>query len=434
VIAAEVRIVADGGAYCYTTNKVLGNSAATCTGSYVIPNLKADIDGVYTNNPPSGAFRGFGSPQAIFAAEMQMNKLAEALGMDPVEFRHRNLLREGDPTGMGTPLPDGVSLVEVTERCAAAAGWERTDGWRRPAYPGAPSHIPKGIGLATAYKNVGYSFGYADHCSARIELRGNACIEEARVYIGSAEVGQGTHSVICQMAAAALGLAPQRVCIIPSDTATSPHSSGSVSASRMTLMAGNAVRGAAEKALAQWRTEGSPAIGEFTYWAPATTPYDGETGYGTPNFSHGYVAQAAEVEVNLETGELRVLRIISVNDVGKAINPQLVAGQIEGGVIQALGWVTCENFVTVGGRVLTPNLSTYLIPTTADLPDQVNPILVEHANPVGPWGARGVGELPFIGLAPAVIAAVHHATGVWFDEFPLTQERLLQGLRVLISP
>ena len=430
LVAAEIRIIADGGAYCYTTNKVLGNTTVTCAGPYEIPNVKADIDGVYTNSPPSGAFRGFGSPQANFAAEMQMNKLAQLLGMDPVELRLKNLLREGSLTAMGTPLPEGVSLAEVTERCAAASGWAKDPaGWHKPPIQNPQSKILNGIGLATAFKNVGYSFGYHDSCRAKIELKGGAEIEEALVYLGSAEVGQGAHTAICQMTATALNVALEKVRMIPSDTATSPHSSGSVSASRMTLMAGNAIRGAAEGALASWRAHARPAVAEYTYLAPQTTPFDPETGHGTPNFSYGYVAQGVEVEVNTETGELRILRVVCANDVGKAINPQQIVGQIEGGVVQAIGWVTCENFISRNGQVLTSNLSTYLIPTTADLPERVESIIVEHLNPIGPWGARGMGELPFIALAPALVAAVHDATGIWYDEFPLTQERLLRGLR-----
>lgn len=430
LVAAEIRIIADGGAYCYTTNKVLGNTTVTCAGPYEIPNVKADIDGVYTNNPPSGAFRGFGSPQAIFAAEMQMNKLAQRLGMDPVELRLKNLLREGSLTAMGTSLPEGVSLAEVTERCAAASGWAKAPaGWRKPPIPNPQCKIQNGTGFATAFKNVGYSFGYHDSCRAKIELKGGAEIEEAMVYLGSAEVGQGTHTAICQMAAAALNVSLEKVRMIPSDTATSPHGSGSVSASRMTLMAGNAIRGAAEGALASWRAHVRPAVAEYTYLAPKTTPLDPETGHGTPNFSYGYVAQGVEVEVNTETGELRILRVVCADDVGKAINPQQVVGQIEGGVVQAIGWVTCENFISRNGQVLTPNLSTYLIPTTADLPERVESVIVEHPNSIGPWGARGMGELPFLALAPALVAAVHDATGIWYDELPLTQERLLRGLR-----
>jgi CO/xanthine dehydrogenase Mo-binding subunit len=263
----------------------------------------------------------------------------------------------------------------------------------------------------------------------KIVLKGDSTIEEALVYIGTAEVGQGTHTVIRQMAATALEVPLEIVRVVTSDTASSPGNSGSVSASRMTLMAGNAIRGAAEKALDAWHEHKRPAVAEHTYLSPATTPFHLETGYGTPNFCYGYVAEAVEVEVDTETGEVRLLRVVCADDVGKAINPQQIVGQIEGGVIQALGWATCENFVTMNGHILTPSLSTYLIPTTEDLPHKVESIIVEAANPIGPWGARGMGEMPFIALAPALIAAVHDATGVWFDEFPLTRERVLKGLR-----
>jgi CO/xanthine dehydrogenase Mo-binding subunit len=425
LVAAQVRVVADGGAYCYTTNKVLGNTTIVCTGPYEIPNVQVDVDGVYTNNPPSGAFRGFGAPQGLFAAEMQMNKLAEALGMDPVELRVKNLLRDESLAAMGTPLPGGVYLVEVTEACAKKAGWQQTEqGWQKPQLQGA-----RGIGIAVGYKNVGFSFGYQENCWAKIKLQGEGQIERAVVYIGSAEVGQGTHTAIKQMAAEALDLPLERIKLVVSDTATSPGSSGSVSASRMTFMAGNAVRGAAAAALEKWRAKERPAVAEHTYLAPETTPFDPETGYGVPNFAYGYVAQAVEVEVDAETGQLHVLRVVSADDVGKAVNPQQVEGQIEGGVAQAVGWATCENFIVDGGHVLTPHLSTYLIPTIADVPERVDPIIVEQADPRGPWGARGMGEMPFLPLAPALAAAVHDATKVWFDELPLTPERVLKGLK-----
>ncbi|HDQ73321.1 MAG TPA: aldehyde oxidase [Chloroflexi bacterium] len=428
LLAAEVEVVADGGAYCYTSNKVLGNTTLTCTGPYEIPHVRVDVDGVYTNNVPSGAFRGFGAPQGIFAAEMQMNKLAQALDMDPVELRIKNLLRDETPTSTGTPLPGGVSLVEVTEQCARAAGWEKTStGWRRPELADESAEIKSGVGFAVAFKNVGFSFGYQETCWARIELRGEGEIEEALVYIGSAEVGQGAHTVIRQMAAEALHLPQDVVRLIPSDTTTSPGSSGSVSASRMTFMAGNAVRGAAEKALQRWQDEERPAITEYTYLAPETTPFDPETGQGAPNFAYGYVAQAVEVAVDTATGQLAIKRVVCADDVGQAINPQLVEGQIEGGVAQAVGWATCENFITSGGYVLTPHLSTYLIPTITDVPEQIQSIIVEHPDPRGPWGARGMGEMPFIPLAPALVAAVQDATGTWYEELPLTPERVIGG-------
>ncbi|MCX7682640.1 MAG: molybdopterin-dependent oxidoreductase [Anaerolineae bacterium] len=445
LVAAEVRVVADGGAYCYTTNKVLGNTTITCTGPYEIPNVRVDVDGVYTNNPPCGAFRGFGAPQGAFAAEMQMNKLAAALGMDPVELRMRNLLREGSLTAMGTPLPAGVSLVEVAETCALAAGWEKTaQGWRKPSTHHAPrntqyatrntqyatrnTHYVTGLGFAVAFKNVGFSFGYQEHCWAKVVLYGESHIERAQVYIGSADVGQGSHTVICQMAAEALGVPLERVEVIPSDTATSPGSSGSASASRTTFMAGNAIQGAAAAALERWRAEERPAVGEYTYLAPRTTPFDPQTGYSTPNFAYGYVAQAVEAEVDSATGVIRVLRVVCADDAGRAINPQQIEGQVEGGVVQALGWATCEHFIVQGGHVLTKHLSTYLIPTIADIPDRVETVIVEHPDPHGPWGVRGMGEMPFLPLAPALVAAVHDATGVWFDALPLTPERVFTVL------
>ncbi|MGD2103680.1 MAG: molybdopterin-dependent oxidoreductase [Anaerolineae bacterium] len=443
LVGAEVKVIADGGAYCYTTNKVLGNTAITCTGPYEFPHAKVDVDGVYTNNPPSGAFRGFGAPQGIFAAEMQMNKLAEALDADPVELRIKNLLRDESLTTVGTPLPGGISLVEVTERCARAIGWQETGGgpeepssrWRRPS-PRAtaeagrpPEAVRTGIGLAVGFKNVGFSFGYQEGCWAKITLEGEEEIERATVSIGSADVGQGAHTVIRQMAAEALRIPLSRVWMETSDTATSAGSSGSTSASRTTFMAGQAIRKAAAAALRQWQEEERPAIAEETYLAPETTPFDPETGQGLPNFAYGYVAQAVEATVDIETGEIEIRRVVCADDVGKAINPQQVEGQIEGGVAQAAGWATCENLVTEEGRVLTPHLSTYLIPTVADVPRVVESILVEEPDPRGPWGARGMGEMPFIPLAPALVAAVHDATGVWIDKLPLTPERVLRSLR-----
>lgn len=429
LVAAEVKVLADGGAYCYTTNKVAGNTTVTCTGPYEIPNIKIDVDAVYTNNVPGGAFRGFGAPQGCFAAEAQVNKLAQALGMDPVELRMKNLLGEGSLTAMGTPLPDGVSLTEVTEQCALAAGWQQTGaGWHKPTLPAASPTCRRGIGLATAFKNVGFSFGYQENCWAKIELRGEAEIEEALVYIGSAEVGQGTHTVIQQMAAEALDISLDQVILVASDTATSPGDAGSVSSSRMTVMASSAVQEAAEKALKRWRDEERPAVAEYTYLAPKTTQFDPETGYGTPNFAYGYVAEAVEVEVDTETGQILILRVICADDVGKAVNPQQVEGQIEGAVAQAIGWATCEDYLTANGQVLTPNLSTYLIPNISDMPERVDSVIVEHPDPRSAWGIRGMGEMPLIPLAPALVAAIHDATGTWFDELPLSPERVLREL------
>jgi CO/xanthine dehydrogenase Mo-binding subunit len=196
----------------------------------------------------------------------------------------------------------------------------------------------------------------------------------------------------------------------------------------MTFMAGNAIQGAMEQALEKWRDEERPAVSKYEYNPPATTPLDPDTGYSMPNFSYGYVAQAVEVEVDMETGHIRLVDVVSTNDVGKAINPQQVEGQIEGAVVQAAGYTILENFQQIDGIVQTEHLSTYLIPTVLDIPEHLRSIILEYPNPIGPWGSRGMAEMPFLPLAPAIIAAVHEATGVWFLDFPLTPERVLRGL------
>jgi CO/xanthine dehydrogenase Mo-binding subunit len=429
LIAAETKVIADAGAYMYTTNKVLGNCTITATGPYFIPNVKEDVYGIYTNNIPTAAFRGFGAPQALFMAELQMDKLAEKLGLDPVEFRHRNALRDGDTLNVGTPAPGRVTIVECIEAASRKTGVRQTSrGWKKPVLvqPKEP-HLRRGFGFACGFKNVGFSFGYQENSWARVELRGKAEIEHAAVWHAGAEVGQGTHTIMRQFAAGALGLPVEKISLLTSDTATMDNS-GSCSASRMTFMAGNAIKGASEAAMARWKAEDRPAIAEYTYLAPKTTPFDRETGYSVPNLSYAYVAQAVEVEVDTETGFIKVLRVVSADDVGQAINPALVVGQIEGGVVQAEGYALMENFITKNGHILTDQLSTYLIPGILDIPDTVESIVLEIPEPNGPFGARGLGEMPFLPLVPAITAAVHDATGVWYEEFPLTPERVLHGL------
>ncbi len=420
LVAAEIEVIGDAGAYMYTTNKVLGNSAITCIGPYFIPNVKSDVYGVYTNNVPGAAFRGFGAPQVLYMAELQMDKLAEKLDLDPVEFRLKNALRDGLTLGVGTPAPGPVSIPEVIQAAADKFDWsnyqKQDDG-----------HLVRGRGFAAGFKNVGFSFGYPENCWARVELHGETTIDQVTLLHASAEVGQGTHTVMVQMVAEALGVPIEKVTLLTSDSATMGNP-GSVSASRMTYMSGNAIRGAAKAALKKWVSEERPAIAEFKYLAPSTTPFNKETGHSMPNFAYAYSAQAAEVEVDTETGHIRVLRIVAADDLGKAINPDLVVGQIEGGVVQAQGYAILEDYKTKDGYVLTDQLSTYLIPTIWDIPEKVESVILEVPDPNGPWGARGVGELPFLPTAAAISAAVHDATGVWYNEFPLTPERVLRGL------
>ncbi len=429
LLAAEVKLIADAGAFAYTSTKVQGNATLMCTGPYEIPNVKVDSYTVYTNNVPGGAFRGFGGPQGAFSAEMQIDKLAEKLNLDPVEIRMRNLIREGSKLSVRSVLPKGVSLQEVVERCALEAGWKVVDGtWKNPNIKTfSVNGKVKGLGFACGYKNIGFSFGAPEGCWATIELRGGSEIEKVILHHAGAEVGQGSHTAFCQMAAESVGVAIEKVELVASDTSSSDNS-GSVSASRMTFMAGNAILGAGKLALEKWKNEERPAIGKYYYKAPRTTPFDKETGECDPNISYGYVAEAVEADVDLDTGEVHLTNVICVDDVGKAINPNLVVGQIEGAIVQAAGYGLMENFVQENGYVKTSQLSTYLIPTVLDIPDNIHSIILEHPDPIGPWGARGVGEMPFIPLVPAITSAVHAATGVWFDRFPLTPENILRGL------
>ncbi len=470
IVAAQMDVTSDAGAYAYTSPEVLGNATLMCLGPYAIPNAHVDARTVYTNNCPGGAFRGFGAPQSHFAAEMQVNKLAQALGMDPVELRMRNLLQDGSIQVTGSPIPAGCTAVDVLTEAARHGGWQK-DGrhWKvydrhgrgEPKaspdrtdvapYSGAPTtfahgakpelahstlstsldssraRIAHGRGIAVCYKNVGFSLGFPEHCAAWVELHGAATIERARLGCVGAEVGQGAHTAFVLLAAQILGLPPTQVELEAADTDVT-SSSGSSSASRMTFMAGNAIKGAAERALALWRDEERPARAEFVYHPRPTTAYERETGASDPNITYGYCAQVADVEVDRETGHVTVKRLISVNDVGRAIHPQQVEGQIEGAVAQSVGWTLLENYVQKEGRTLTPHLSDYLIPGVADVVEEIVPVILELPDPQGPLGARGMGEMAFIPTAPAIAAALHDALGVWYDALPLTPETVWRGM------
>lgn len=434
IVAVEATVLGDAGAYNYTSTKVVANAQLMVTGPYVIPHIHIDSYGIYTNNVPCGAFRGFGAPQAALCAEGQMNKLALALDMDPVELRLKNSIEENSILSVGTPLPAGVSMIEVIEACRKESFWEQdTSGqWQRTRYDevshtGNPA-IRRGNGFACGFKNVGFSFGYPERSWAAIELHGKSEIEEVVVRAAGADVGQGAHTVVMQMAAEATGVPFHKVRLVGSDTAET-GTSGSASASRLTFMAGNAIKGAAEMALEKWQNEERPAKAEFLYRPPPTTMFDPETGKSEPNFSYGYAAIAAEVEVDIETGHIRVTNIVSANDVGKAINPQQVEGQIEGAVVQAQGYALMEHLISQEGRIKNPYFSTYLIPTVLDVPDTVKSVILEYPDPIGPWGARGMAEMPFLSVLPAIAAAVHDATGVWIDHQPMTPDRVVAALR-----
>ncbi len=433
ILGVESNNYLDAGAYNYTSNKVLGNLHLTVSGPYEIENARVDSWAVYTNAVPGGAFRGFGGPQGTFAAEMQMNKLAAATGIDPVEIRRRNLLREGSIGITSTEMPAGVSLPQVVDACAEAAEWTHPKPPPVPiasfaSLPSTTDRVRRGRGFACTYKNVGFSFGFPERSEARLVLHGdNDQPTSAEVFLAGADVGQGAHTAFVQMAAEATGLAFEDITATFSDTATSGDS-GSASASRLSFMTGNAILGAAEEAEKAWREGARPAVGEFRYVPPPTEPLDPEGAPTTPNFAYGYVAEAVDLSVDLDTGHVVVHDVVCAIDVGRIINRALVVGQVEGAVIQAHGYALSENLQVEEGRVLNPRLSGYLIPGIGDIPEQVRTILLEIPDPVGPFGVRGMAEMPLMPYAPAVAAALFDATGVWFDEFPFTPGRLAAGL------
>jgi len=422
IVAARTRTIADGGAYASTSVEVLKCAAIFAQGPYHIPNVSTDGYAVYTNNVPSGAFRGFGTPQAHWAAESMVARLAEALGIDPVELRRKNLYREGDREATGNVLPAGVSVVAVLERAHAEAEQRLVPHAGRGAAP----QVRRGIGFASGMKNVGYSFGFPDQSTATVELIAGSRIERAVVRIGAADVGQGSHLILRQIAAETLDLPLTSVALIAEDSALSPNA-GSASASRMTRMGGRAVYDAALAARAAWE-RGEPPEATVQYRPAPTTPLDRETGAGTPNYCYGYTAQAVEVEVDLATGVVVVTKIISVHDVGRAINRQQVEAQIEGCLAQAVGYALTENLVVRDGIIRTPYFSTYLLPTALDMPAEIVPVILELAEAEGPYGARGVAEMPLVPFAPAVAAAIHAATGAWLNDLPMTPERVLAAI------
>ncbi|HEY0615644.1 MAG TPA: xanthine dehydrogenase family protein molybdopterin-binding subunit [Candidatus Elarobacter sp.] len=422
VVAVRTRSVADGGAYASTSVEVLKCAAIFAQGPYRVPNVATDAIVVYTNNVPSGAFRGFGSPQAHWAAESMITRIAHALEIDPADVRRKNLYRDGDTEATGEVLPAGVSAVAVLERCVEESRRRFTPRSQRDAH----AALRRGVGIASGIKNVGYSFGFPEQSTAAVELIATARIERAVVRIGAADVGQGVHLILRQIAAEALALPLDAVSLISDDSTHTPNA-GSASASRLTFMAGRAVHDAAFAARAAWERGEQPEA-TVQYRPPATTPLDLETGAGRPNYCYGYAAQGVEVEVDVRTGVTRVLKIVSVHDVGRAINRQQVEGQIEGCLAQALGYALTENFKVRDGMILTPHFSTYLLPTTLDMPVEIVPVVMELADPHGPYGARGMAEMPLVPFAPAVAAAIYDATGAWVNDLPMTPERILAAV------
>jgi CO/xanthine dehydrogenase Mo-binding subunit len=460
LLASEIDIVFDGGAYVTLSPVVLSRGAIHAQGPYKCENVRITARAVATNTPPNGAFRGFGAPQVSFAYEMQMEKIATELGLDPLEVRRRNLLREGDITATGQKLKWSVGSEEVLEQTI-----ERAKYIERRADLAAQTDNGKsrrGVGLSFFFHGAGFTG------SGEAKMKAQAAIEitpEGRVQVlsGSTEIGQGTITIFCQIVGDELGVPYDSIEVIDPDTSRVPDSGPTV-ASRTCMIVGRVLQLAAhelreklvtfvserhgmssvnvqqgfftaegrkllsfEEAASAYHAERGTLRADVRYAPPPGVFWDDETysGDAYPAFSWG--AEVVEVEVDLDTCETRVLKITTAQDVGRAINPILAEGQIEGGTLQALGYGLLEDVIWKDGRVVNNRMTNYIIPTALDAPE-METILVEKEYPHGPFGAKGVGELPMDGTAPAIAAAILHATGAFVSEIPVTPERLLAAL------
>ncbi|MFF9317004.1 xanthine dehydrogenase family protein molybdopterin-binding subunit [Streptomyces sp. NPDC014735] len=469
----KCRIVLDGGAYASSSPAVVGNAASLGVGPYVVDDVDIEAVALYTNNPPCGAMRGFGAVQACFAYEAQMDKLAAELGMDPVEFRRINAMEQGSvlPTGqiVDSPAPVAELLRRVKARALPPERQWETAGERPDvrALPGGLSNtthgegVVRGVGYAVGIKNVGFSEGFDDYSTARVRIEVVDGEPVAVVHTAMAEVGQGGVTVHAQIARTELGVA--RVTVQPADTRVG--SAGSTSASRQTYVTGGAVKHACEAVREKvlelgrrrfgpyhpaWATaellledgkvvtddgevlaaladvlEGESVEAELEWRHRPTEPFDLRTGQGNGHVQYSFAAHRAVVEVDTELGLVKVVELACAQDVGKALNPLSVEGQIQGGTTQGLGIAVMEEIVVdpVTAKVRNPSFTDYLIPTILDTP-AIPVDVLELADDHAPYGLRGVGEAPTLSSTPAVLAAIRNATGLELNRTPVRPEHL----------
>jgi xanthine dehydrogenase D subunit len=458
LLYVRARIYLDGGAYASTTSAVTANAGTLGVGPYDVPNLSIDCYGAYTNNPPCGAMRGFGAVQACFGYESQMDKLAAALGMDPVELRVRNAMSEGSLMATGQVVDSPAPVAELLRRVAAKPlPPPASDDLREK--PGGVSNtthgegVRRGVGYAVGVKNVCFSEGFDDYSTARVRLEVIGGEPVATVHTAAAEVGQGLVTLQGQIARTELGV--QQVMIAPADTTVG--SAGSSSASRQSYMTGGAVRAACqavraavfERAAARYGVTadglalaggkvisadevladlvdvlGSDIIEETVEWRHRPTyPLDPLTGQGNAHVQFAFAAHRAVVDVDVELGLVRVVELACAQDVGKAMNPQAVLGQIQGGSAQGLGLAVMEEIQVADGKIRNPSFTDYLIPTILDMPPMAIDVL-ELPDPNAPYGLRGVGEPPTISSTPAIVAAIRAATGRPLTRAPVRPEHI----------
>ncbi|HEU5420462.1 MAG TPA: xanthine dehydrogenase subunit D [Streptosporangiaceae bacterium] len=459
LVYVRAEIYLDGGAYTSSTPAVVGNAGTMGVGPYVVPSVHIDTYGVYTNNPPCGAMRGFGSVQTAFAYEAQMDRLAAELGLDPVEVRCRNAMSLGSeaPTGQIVDSPAPVAEMLRRLQVMPLPGPAGPDLRELPGGVANTTHgegVRRGVGYAVAYKNVGFSEGYDDYSTARVRLEVAGGEPMVAVHTAAAEVGQGLVTVEQQICRTELGV--DHVVIRPKDTAVG--SGGSTSASRQTYVTGGAVRAAcarireqllgraqrqAGRTIAGLRLEaghlvsdtegkvatiaevlGGDAIEETAEWRHRPTyPVDPETGQGFAHVQYAFAAHRAVVDVDTELGLVKVVALDCVQDVGKAMNPDAVLGQIQGGTAQGMGLAIMEEIQVRDGLIRNPSFTDYLIPTILDMPPMQIEVL-EYPDPNAPYGLRGVGEAPTISSGPAVAAAIRAATGLELSRVPVRPEHI----------
>jgi CO/xanthine dehydrogenase Mo-binding subunit len=429
LVAVRMRILLDGGAYASSSTAVISNACSFAVGPYVVDNVLIEGTCVYTNNPPCGAMRGFGAVQSCFAAEAQMDRLARELGIEPVELRLLNALEPGGALPTGQVLTGSLPTREVIRRAAAMTLPEPEelprDAIRLPGGAGNTTRgegVRRGVGFAVGFKNVCYSEGFDDYCSARVVLGEDG---RATVYCAAAEVGQGVTDVILQVARRELETDDV---VLEIGSTADVGSSGSSSASRMTWMAAGAVQLACRDALAERERRGGGEVDvESVYRHPKTYPLDSETGQVLGERSHVAFALAAMrvvVEVDVDLGLTRVVWIGTAQDVGHALNPQAVEGQIEGGTAQGLGLALMEEIQVRDGVILNPNFTDYLIPTFLDMPPVASEF-VEEAEPDAPYGVKGVGEPPTVVSTAAIVAALRDATGRELTRVPVRPDDIV---------
>jgi len=457
LVAQDIDLVYDGGAYCTLTPVVLSRGTFHSGGPYLCPHVRIRSRAMATNTPPNGAFRGFGAPQAEFAIEMQVNRIAEQLDISPLELRRRWAYRIGDETPFGQVLRESVAAHEVLARASEAAEFERiraqtglrqrsASGGKSAALVSAPQRTSRGIGLALGWHGAGFTGSGEAHLAsvASVELTSAG---EIRVLTGSTEMGQGTKTVLPQLAAAELGVPADDVAIAPQDTSIVPDSGPTV-ASRTVMVVGGLVmkagrrlretvetatgRSFAESYRDYAREHGGIRVDQKFEPYPDVV-FDDTTYRGDAYPAFGWACAVAEVEVDLDTGAVTVRNVVSADDVGRAIHPVLAEGQVEGGTLQAVGYATIEEIKLVDGRYLNDRLATYLIPTALDAP-RIDAILVEAPFSGAPHGAKGLGELPMDVPAAAVVAAIHDATGAWIHDLPASPERILAALHGIAPP